>query len=219
MVQHPFQEWSCALAMALSDTWLFSQGVWTQANPDISPSPRLGSSLSFDEALGVSVLFGGGSSDNPLPNDTWIWNGTSWTPVETTHSPSPRSRAGMVFHKRLGVTVLFGGVGYPSPDRGSTQLPLPRRVGSARLGGSHGQPLKAEERRVILLDKLARLLSRLRLRTLLELKPAITGVALHALRRSRRPQSHRVPLPCQEEISAETEARVPRNSTEVATHH
>src|SRR5438552_1421826 len=67
---------------------------WTQACPSAScstsPSARSGAAMTYDQASGQLVLFGGNSGFGAL-SDTWVWNGTTWTKVcpSTTCTTSP----------------------------------------------------------------------------------------------------------------------------------
>jgi|GEM_PF-5891909 len=78
-------------------------------DPNDCPSPREGSAMAYDEARGVTVLFGG--YDGAHLNDTWTWDGQTWTKVAPPgDSPSPRVYSAMVYDKARGEIVLFGGV-------------------------------------------------------------------------------------------------------------
>jgi hypothetical protein len=53
--------------------------TWTQQHPATSPPARYGASMSYDQATGDAVLFGGVGSSGSYLGDTWTWNGTTWT--------------------------------------------------------------------------------------------------------------------------------------------
>ena len=60
----------------------------------------------YDEARGVTLLFGG--SGSTTFGDTWTWNGQTWTRVATT-GPSPRNIPTLAYDARRQRVVLFGG--------------------------------------------------------------------------------------------------------------
>lgn len=89
------------------ETWEWDGTAWTEADegPDM-PSPREDHAMAYDEARGVTVLFGGW--DGSYKGDTWEWNGLSWR-LAATDGPSPRESHEMVYDSWRGVIVLFGG--------------------------------------------------------------------------------------------------------------
>lgn len=93
----------------LSDTWEFAGGAWTEL-PGPSPGPRVWMSMSYDNATGSIVLFGGyvfpGSSD---VNDTWTFQGSTWSPLLPFESPSPRAYPSSSFDPATDALILFGG--------------------------------------------------------------------------------------------------------------
>ncbi|MCP5097707.1 MAG: hypothetical protein GY943_19340 [Chloroflexi bacterium] len=58
-------------------TWEYDGENWQEIVLEINPPPRLWSAMAFDEARGVTVLFGGEWEDREL-NDTWEYDGTTW---------------------------------------------------------------------------------------------------------------------------------------------
>lgn len=61
----------------IAETWTLAGHVWTQANPQHSPSPRSDAGIAYDGVRHNVVLFGG----LPTPAssaglaDTWTWDG------------------------------------------------------------------------------------------------------------------------------------------------
>ena len=75
------------------------------------PQVRFGHSMVFDEARGVSVLFGGtGTTLSRDYGETWTWNGTDWL-RRSTIGPAPRRDQAMAYDSVRSVVVLFGGYG------------------------------------------------------------------------------------------------------------
>jgi hypothetical protein len=67
--------------------------------------------MAFDDARGVTVLFGGlNDANGEFLGDTWEWNGESWR-LRATDGPTPRKEHAMAYDAERGVTVLFGGRG------------------------------------------------------------------------------------------------------------
>jgi hypothetical protein len=98
-------------------TWKFSGGNWTNISSAVAPSPRYGSSMSYDAKTQLVVLFGGGTRVScygtcPM-NDTWTFGAGVWTRMATTGGPPARYGGGMAYDRVLGTLVLFGGFGPP----------------------------------------------------------------------------------------------------------
>ncbi len=90
-----------------------------------TPQARNNAGVTYDEARGAVVVFGGvhwtlnGNTLIILPNwvasnlaDTWTWTGSSWTEQHPANSPSPRSFTTMAYDPKIGKVVLFGGWAY-----------------------------------------------------------------------------------------------------------
>lgn len=91
-----------------------SNNTFVSMNPTVHPSPRYAPALSFDEACGCAVLFGGAYKQNGIEtvyNDTWLYflSNDSWTKVTTGVAPSARHLAAMVYDPNAKINLLFGG--------------------------------------------------------------------------------------------------------------
>jgi N-acetylneuraminic acid mutarotase len=87
---------------------------WTKVGNDSFPPGRSSTSMVFDSANGIHIMFGGMVSDGPRPdNSTWTYNRLldRWVERFPVASPSHRMGHAMAFDSRDGVTVLFGGSG------------------------------------------------------------------------------------------------------------
>ena len=102
----------------LNDTWTWNGFTWTQQNPVNSPSARRSHMMTWDDARGQVVLFGGMASlvDDPNPNgneDTWIWDGSNWTVKATSGIPNAYSGAlwdaAMAYDSNRRRVVMTGG--------------------------------------------------------------------------------------------------------------
>jgi hypothetical protein len=93
-----------------NDTYTFDGTVWTKRTPVTSPSPRAYSTMAYDEARGLVVLFGGLDAKGAVLGDTWTWDGTNWS-KRTMKGPPARSGSAMTYDPLRGKTVLFGGQG------------------------------------------------------------------------------------------------------------
>jgi hypothetical protein len=96
----------------LGDTWEWDGSFWTQMD-DVGPAPRSSSSMVYDSARNVSILFGG-RSVGLLLGDTWQWDGTDWTQLSES-GPSPRAASAMAFDSARNRTVLFAGGSKENP--------------------------------------------------------------------------------------------------------
>ncbi len=109
-----------------NDVWVLSNAngvsgtpTWTQLSPSgTPPSPRLGSTATYDPATNRMTLFAGNDSDTAF-NDVWVLssaNGTAGTPMWTQLQPSgtlpdTRSQLGAAFNPFTNQMVIFGGSG------------------------------------------------------------------------------------------------------------
>jgi hypothetical protein len=102
-----------------NDTWVFSNGTWTQLNISHAPAVRRSSMMVWDAADGYILLFGGVNPDtfggpNSEFRDTWsfldgVWTDLTAPSVNATNTPSVRWNAQMAFDPGRGETILFGG--------------------------------------------------------------------------------------------------------------
>ena len=94
----------------LQETWEYDGATrtWTQVTTAAAPSPRAGSGLVYDAALGKSVLFGGLDANLNALNDTWTYDGSNWTQVCATCAPPVRAALGLAYDP-AGRVLLFGG--------------------------------------------------------------------------------------------------------------
>jgi hypothetical protein len=96
------------------DLYEWDGAVWTRAcatEPCRSgprPSARALSVFVYDEARGVSLLFGG-SGATGLLGDTWSWDGVRWTLLEPAVSPEPRDSGAATYDPVSQRVLLFGG--------------------------------------------------------------------------------------------------------------
>jgi hypothetical protein len=96
-----------------------SRGGWTRVDLGV-PLHRFGHALAYDEARGVTVLYGGLAyyqpSDSPSADqlktldDTWEWDGNTWVQRFPPTSLGPLAGHLMAYDAARGVTVLYGGV-------------------------------------------------------------------------------------------------------------
>jgi hypothetical protein len=97
-----------------NDTWLLTNGTWTQLNPTASPPSRMRPAMVWDSADGYLLLFGGyvGATGSTPVGDTWEFNGTNWLNLTGSvgTAPSPRAGPAMIFATGWNRVVLFGGL-------------------------------------------------------------------------------------------------------------
>jgi len=95
----------------LADTWHIFDGSWAKITPRPSPSPpgRDNSSIAFDRARNVVVLYGGVVTVPGADDDTWVWDGSAWLQASTSSPMGQRDRAAMVYDPIRKQTILFGG--------------------------------------------------------------------------------------------------------------
>jgi PKD repeat protein len=96
-----------------SYTWKFAGGTWTNitSTAGVPPSPRVTTSMVYDNASGGVLLFGGDNSHGRPLNDTWLFKGGSWQNLSSAPSPQPRYEASLAYDGADLGAVLFGGIG------------------------------------------------------------------------------------------------------------
>src|SRR5437879_6003997 len=96
----------------LADTWVFftTNSTWVRRDPLSSPSPRSDVAAAYDEANGVTVLFGGFNGTNYL-GDMWYYSYTNdrWIPRSGSRMPSARADGRMVYDVQHETFFLFSG--------------------------------------------------------------------------------------------------------------
>jgi len=80
--------------------------AWQTITTNNSPSPRTRPAMAYDEARGVTLLFGGG---NAFGNDTWTYDGTNWSQQSPSAVPPVRFGSAMAYDKVRKVIVMVGG--------------------------------------------------------------------------------------------------------------
>jgi hypothetical protein len=104
---------SGSCAVALSDTWSYSNGAWHNVTGSAGPAPpaRGMAMMTYDPNAGGVVLFGGVDGATKL-GDTWLFDNGLWTPmVPATPGGAPSVRQGgqLAWDPSLNESILFGG--------------------------------------------------------------------------------------------------------------
>jgi hypothetical protein len=141
---------------ALSDTWTFSGGVWTELFVSTSPSGRLTDQITYDSEDGYVLLFSG---DSNYYADTWSYLAGTWTNLTSSMSASPPGTisGGLVDDTYDGYPLLWGGEtqgGYTTATweftgSGWTQL-SPATSPPAASAGSVGIAFDPPDKEVVL---------------------------------------------------------------------
>ncbi|MEM7205396.1 MAG: hypothetical protein AAF628_34390 [Planctomycetota bacterium] len=106
----------------VDETWEWDGVEWSERTPLARPGERHAAAMTFDEARGVAVLFGGFSAG--ALGDTWEWDGTNWTERFPEHSPDAGAWFSMAYDTRRRRAVLFDGRALWAWD-GTDWQPLP----------------------------------------------------------------------------------------------
>jgi hypothetical protein len=99
-----------------NDTWTWDGTDWTQASPPVSPSGRFGTSLAYDMARNVVVMYGGLTSLISIARpvaETWEWNGSTWAQIATATTPGGLAYHGFAYDPTRARCVLYGGSSNP----------------------------------------------------------------------------------------------------------
>lgn len=94
-------------ARYFGDTWTFNGSEWTQAS-NAGPRPRSEAAMTYDPALGLTLLFGGLPDCSIGLSDTWAWNGSSWENRQASQ-PGAHRGARAWFDTINGKSFIFGG--------------------------------------------------------------------------------------------------------------
>lgn len=103
---------------ANGETWEWTGSQWNMKSAQ-GPEARTDHLLAYDEARGLTVLWGGIASDGRRLQDMWTWDGGEWTEL---HMSGPPARIGsaMAYDANRAVVVLFGGKTEQSQRLGDT---------------------------------------------------------------------------------------------------
>ncbi|MEO6325441.1 MAG: hypothetical protein ABIT01_03175 [Thermoanaerobaculia bacterium] len=94
----------------LSDTWEWDGAAWTRRDVAAPlPSDRSGAAIAFDDARGVTVLFGGANAAEVPIAGVWELDDSGWHARETA-GPTPRIAPAMAYDAPRSRLVLFGGI-------------------------------------------------------------------------------------------------------------
>lgn len=101
---------------ATSATFEYDGTAWKKIDGlKTLPPFRRFSSMTYDQSIKKTVLFGGFDANSNYLNETWTWNGTAWARVRNNPAPL-RILASMWFDPVLKKTVLYGGLGRLTRD-------------------------------------------------------------------------------------------------------
>jgi hypothetical protein len=92
-----------------SSTWTWNGSNWQELHPPVSPSPRTGAALAYDDMLRQVVLYGG-VTEKGLSSETWTWNGSNWQELASKQAPTPRQNGLLVYDNATRQLLLFGGI-------------------------------------------------------------------------------------------------------------
>ena len=101
---------ACSSLSAQSDTWTFNDNsnTWTQLSPSNHPVSRFNVGMTYDTALGETILYGGTDGSSTF-GDTWSYKSGAWNPISTSGSIPARSDMGMVYDSGDAYLLVFGG--------------------------------------------------------------------------------------------------------------
>ncbi len=100
--------WNRTLLLLCIPSSLSAQVQWTPLATVTSPGERQSLAMTFDEARGETLLFGGYDSTGTMDGDTWAFDGIDWQ-LRATTGPAPRFNHTMVFDPNRLEVVMFGG--------------------------------------------------------------------------------------------------------------
>jgi hypothetical protein len=100
-----------AMGYAMSDTWKFSDGVWTNitAMTTNSPPALYRVSMSYDSHDKEVVLFGGTLESGSSSSQTWVYSNYAWTQITKTPAPLARVYDYIGDDPAMGGAIMYGG--------------------------------------------------------------------------------------------------------------
>jgi hypothetical protein len=102
-----------------SDTWVYSNGTWTNVTAQVGPSPPglESAGATFDPGVSGPFLFGGYTNNGGISNGTWILGGGGWINLTLSIGPPANVGESLVYDSSAGDVLMFGGVGrYGEPS-------------------------------------------------------------------------------------------------------
>ncbi|HXQ49206.1 MAG TPA: PKD domain-containing protein [Thermoplasmata archaeon] len=95
---------------ALGDTWVYSDGTWTDLTSTLTTAPaaRWYFGFTWDAADHYALLFGGRDGSTDM-NDTWAFNATGWHDIATSQAPPLMTTSRLVYDASDGYVWLYGG--------------------------------------------------------------------------------------------------------------
>ena len=100
----------------VNDTWAydFNTNTWTNRNPAVAPSPRLGHRMAYDAQSDRTILLGGHRGRDPSAvffQDTWSYNFNAnlWSERAPATHPEGGNHGGLVYHEISDQVIHFGG--------------------------------------------------------------------------------------------------------------
>jgi hypothetical protein len=92
-----------------ADTWEWDGDRWEPLRGP-SPGARDHHAMAYDEARGVTVMYGGVGASGGLTGETWAFDGIRWLVVaDSAAGPGLRAHHAMAYDSRRQRVVLFGG--------------------------------------------------------------------------------------------------------------
>lgn len=113
-----FGGYNLSAVQGLSDTWIYTGGVWTEkcttcVSGTEEPSMRYGHQMVYDSVLQRVLLFAGNAAGVGESNDLWEWNGATakWSKRcnGACVAPPARTLFGMAYDANAARTVVYGG--------------------------------------------------------------------------------------------------------------
>jgi len=85
---------------------------WVLLYPGVSPSPRRGPAMTYDERDGVLLAFGGLLQGGSYSDELWTYDVATdtWTDITPASSPPARWKAGFSYDPDGQVAILYGGL-------------------------------------------------------------------------------------------------------------
>ncbi|MHA2142769.1 MAG: Kelch repeat-containing protein [Candidatus Thorarchaeota archaeon] len=94
-------------------TWTFdyNSDLYTEMDPETSPTGRAEPGMTYDSVRDEIILFGGMTVGETQLNDTWTYdfNNDVWTEIFPANAPSRRRGHDMIYDTESDRVVLFGG--------------------------------------------------------------------------------------------------------------
>ena len=93
-------------------TYDYPSDTWTKVDTATSLPKRYWHTITYDDARGTMVVFGGSGENDAVLDDTWLYDlsTNTWKRLDTDVKPPNRENSALVYNPAHDKLILFGGI-------------------------------------------------------------------------------------------------------------